>query len=67
MYHTETQVGPLQLTFQFQLIYAAYHPRTLELCRLGDAGGIMEMQPQQGNGLPSARKLHRDEIIKNHV
>lgn len=30
----------LKLTFQFQLIYAANHRRTLKLCRLGDAGEL---------------------------
>lgn len=31
-----TQVGPLELTFHFQLIYAA--SEDLKLCCLGDAG-----------------------------
>lgn len=40
VHHKGTQVEPLKLTFQFQLIYAAYHRRTLKLCRLGDAGEL---------------------------
>lgn len=53
VHHKRTQVGPLMLTFQFQLMYAVYHHRrTLKPCRLGDVGGIMEMQPQQGIDCP---------------
>lgn len=40
VYHQPTQVGPLKLTFRFQLIYAMYHQRTLKLCCLGDAGEL---------------------------
>lgn len=40
VYHQLTQVGPLKLTFRFQLIYAMYHRRTLEQWRLGGAGEL---------------------------
>lgn len=43
---TGTQVEPLKLTFQFQLIYAAHHQRTL--CRLGDAGELWKCNLSKG-------------------
>lgn len=43
-----TQLEPLKLTFQFQLIYAAHHQRTLKLCRLGDAGELWKCNLSKG-------------------